>query len=51
MNIVMRDSEIVEIQGTGEHDTFGRDTLNEFLDLAQKGIKELMEYQNLSLSK
>jgi ribonuclease PH len=45
MNIVMRNDEYVEVQGTGEHATFDRDTLNEMLDLARKGITELYAHQ------
>ncbi|MDF1541130.1 MAG: ribonuclease PH [Candidatus Thorarchaeota archaeon] len=49
MNIVMLDDEYVEIQGTGEHSTFDRKTLDELLDLAKKGIGELITIQNKSL--
>ncbi len=45
MNVVMLDDEYVEVQGTGEQGTFSRDTLNDLLDLAHKGIKELIDYQ------
>ncbi|WP_130806118.1 ribonuclease PH [Senegalia massiliensis] len=46
MNIVMTDKgEIVEIQGTGEQAPFNRVDLNELLDLAEKGNKELIEMQ------
>ena len=44
MNVVMNDkNEIIEIQGTGEQATFDRGKLNGMLDLAEAGIKELME--------
>lgn len=46
MNIVMRGSEFVEVQGTAEGATFKRETLNEMLDLASKGIADLMMNQN-----
>lgn len=50
MNVVMTDKgEFVEIQGTGENDTFSRAELNSMLDLADKGIKELIEIQKTSL--
>ncbi|MFW9847802.1 MAG: ribonuclease PH [Candidatus Thorarchaeota archaeon] len=49
MNIVMLDEDYVEVQGTGEHSTFNRDTLDELLDLAKKGIGELIDIQNKSL--
>lgn len=49
MNIVMLDEDYVEVQGTGEHSTFNRDTLEELLDLAKKGIGELVGIQIKSL--
>ena len=49
MNIVMRENEYVEVQGTGETATFDRDRLNEMLDLAKKGIGDLMDFQTASL--
>ena len=46
MNVVMNgDGELIEIQGTGEQATFSRAKLNSMLDLAEAGIKELMEEQ------
>ncbi len=50
MNIVMRNDEFVEVQGTAEGATFGRAALNELLDLAMKGISDLIEVQNKTLS-
>lgn len=45
-NFVMTDAgRLVEIQGTAEHQAFSRDELNALLDLAQKGIFELMAKQ------
>ncbi|MDB4905769.1 MAG: ribonuclease [Gemmatimonadetes bacterium] len=42
MNVVMSsEGRFVEVQGTGEHGTFGRPELNQLLDLATKGILEL----------
>jgi ribonuclease PH len=46
MNIVMRGSEFVEVQGTGEGSTFKRAVLDEMLDLASRGISDLMKLQN-----
>ncbi|TFG31627.1 ribonuclease PH [Candidatus Thorarchaeota archaeon] len=46
MNIVMRGTEFVEIQGTAEGATFKRETLNEMIDLASKGIFDLIKSQN-----
>lgn len=46
MNIVMTDKgEFVEVQGTGERDTFSREELNLLLDLGEKGNKEIIEIQ------
>lgn len=50
MNIVMRDDEFVEVQGTAEGATFGRAALNELLDLAMKGVSNLIEAQDKTLS-
>ncbi|MDR3287923.1 MAG: ribonuclease PH [Peptococcaceae bacterium] len=50
MNIVMTESgRFVEIQGTAEKENFDRRELNEFLDLAEKGIKELIDEQKRAL--
>ena len=40
MNVVMRGAELVEVQGTGEQNTFSRKTLNQLLDSAEAGIEE-----------
>ena len=51
-NVVMRGRDtagFVELQGTGEHGTFDRDQLNAMLELADKGIGELMEAQSQAL--
>ena len=46
MNIVMNDKgDFIEVQGTAEKRTFSRDKLNQLLDLADKGIKELFIIQ------
>ncbi len=45
-NIVMTASgEFVEIQGTGERKPFSKETWNNLLDLASRGIGELLELQ------
>ncbi|MBD3408006.1 MAG: ribonuclease PH [Candidatus Lokiarchaeota archaeon] len=49
MNIVMRDDEFVEVQGTGEDGTFNRSALDELLDLAVKGISDLQKIQTDTL--
>ncbi len=42
MNVVMSSvGRFVEVQGTGEHGTFGRNELNSLLDVAVRGIGEL----------
>lgn len=47
MNIVMNSRHhLIEVQGTGEGTTFTRKQLNEMLDLAEKGIDELIVIQN-----
>ncbi|MBW4623398.1 MAG: ribonuclease PH [Cyanosarcina radialis HA8281-LM2] len=50
-NVVMNDDlAIIEIQGTAEFGSFSRTQLNLMMDLAEKGIKELLEAQRRSLS-
>ncbi len=51
LNIVMLDNgNLVEVQGTAEHNAFGRELFNQALDVAELGIKELIKYQKESLS-
>lgn len=46
MNVVMTGGgRFVEVQGTGEEATFGRDDMDRLLGLAEKGIAELVRYQ------
>lgn len=46
INVVMTSSgEFVEVQGTGENATFSRQALDQMLDLAYKGIGQLIEAQ------
>jgi ribonuclease PH len=49
MNVVMSKGKFVEIQGTAEREPFDYDQLNEMLNLAQKGIKEIVQIQKNSL--
>jgi len=50
-NVVMTaDGELVEVQGTGESHPFSRQAMNELLDLAQTGIRRLVEAQRLALA-
>ena len=45
MNVVMdKDGLLVEVQGTGEGKNFSRDELNQLLDLAEKGNRDLADY-------
>ncbi len=50
MNLVMTDrGEFIEIQGTGEESPFNKVQLQEMMELAEKGIQELIEIQKRSL--
>ncbi len=52
LNVVMdHNGELIEIQGTGESHTFTRSQLNKMLDVAEKGIKELLAFSVYSNSK
>lgn len=52
MNIVMTDSKsFIEIQGTAEGDVFDHEELNALLDLAKKGIQQIVAKQKDALSK
>jgi ribonuclease PH len=47
MNIVMTgDGKFIEIQGTAEGEAFTRDELNNLIDMAEQGIKQLTVIQN-----
>ena len=50
MTIVMTESgKLVEVQGTAEEQAFTRDQMNQMLDLAEKGIKEIIAAQKKAL--
>jgi ribonuclease PH len=50
MNVVMNDGgAFIELQGTAEGHAFRRDELNDMLDLAEQGIRQLMDYQQAAL--
>lgn len=52
MNVVMTGTgEFVEVQGTAEGRTFGRDLLNRQLDLAEHGIRRLFALQEEALGR
>lgn len=50
MNVVAtEEGEFIEVQGTGEEAPFNRRELNELLDLAEKGIKQMVQIQKDAL--
>lgn len=50
LNVVMTaGGNLVEVQGTGEKQSFSRPQLDQLLDLAAAGIQELLQYQNQAL--
>jgi len=50
MNVVMKSSgEFVEVQGTAEGKTFTREQFDQFLDLAKKGIEDIIDLQRNTL--
>jgi len=52
MNVVMTGSgQFVEIQGTGEKHSFSRTELNQMLELAEKGISEIINIQKSVLGR
>lgn len=51
MNVVMAESgEFIEVQGTAEGQPFSRDVLNDMLDLAVDGTRQLFEIQKQALA-
>jgi ribonuclease PH len=46
---MLEPARFVEVQGTGEHDSFSRAQLDLLLDLAGKGIDELFRAQRTVL--
>jgi ribonuclease PH len=50
MNVVMNDGgAFIELQGTAEGHAFRRNELDNMLDLAEKGIRQLMDFQDEAL--
>ena len=49
MNVVKRDDDLVEVQGTGEEGVFSRAELNSLLDAADEGIACIMQEQRRAL--
>ncbi|MBC8168694.1 MAG: ribonuclease PH, partial [Synechococcus sp.] len=51
LNIVMNEEgHLLELQGTAEGAPFSRDQLNALLDLAEPGLKQIMNDQRTALS-
>ncbi len=50
MNVVMRDGDFVEVQGTGEQGVFTRAQMDALLDSAAAGIDEIRLAQNAALA-
>ncbi|MGY0399253.1 MAG: ribonuclease PH, partial [Ostreibacterium sp.] len=50
MNVIMNEHhQFIEIQGTAENKNFSREQLNDMLELAEKGIGEIMNVQRRAL--
>ena len=51
MNIIMTESmELIEVQGTAEGKPFSRRQLNELIDLAEVGLREIFKHQRAILA-
>ena len=51
MNIIMTESmELIEVQGTAEGAPFSRKQLNELIDLAEVGLKQIFAAQRAVLA-
>ena len=51
MNVVMNDAGgFIEVQGTAEGHAFRRTELDRLLDLAESGIRELLDHQQAALA-
>ena len=50
VNVVMTDDDrFIEVQGTGEQRSFSRDQMNQMLDLAAAGIRQLFKVQGAAI--
>ena len=50
MNVIMNEAgNFIEIQGTAEGQAFSHTEMNQMLQLADKGIKDIIEIQNKAL--
>jgi ribonuclease PH len=51
MNVVMMDNDrFVELQGTGEQKAFSREQMNQMVDLAAAGIRQLFDLQRQAIA-
>ena len=51
LNVVMNgEGQLLELQGTAEGAPFSRQQLNDLLDLAEPGLKKIMDDQRVALS-
>lgn len=51
MNVVMRDAKgFIEVQGTAEGEPYSPEQLQAMLDLAQRGLTQIMQVQKMALS-
>jgi ribonuclease PH len=44
--IMMSNQQLIEVQMSAEGSTYSRDQMNQLLDLAEKGVSELVNAQN-----
>ena len=51
MNVVMNEAgRFIEVQGTAEGNAFSRDEFDAMLELAGRGIAEIIEQQNVAIA-
>ncbi|MEM9450028.1 MAG: ribonuclease PH [Cyanobacteria bacterium P01_E01_bin.6] len=49
-NVVLNENlDLIEVQGTAEEGSFGRSQMNQMLDYAEKGIRDLMDIQQAAI--
>jgi ribonuclease PH len=50
-NVVLNETlEIIEVQGTAEEGSFSRTQMNQLLDLAENGIRQLFTLQDQAIA-
>jgi ribonuclease PH len=47
--VMMGDGRFVEVQGTAEQEPFSRDQMDQMVELAGAGIRQLFEIQNAAI--